>query len=203
MLDPEHFVFRHEPRKDRFRKLLDSLLASGALLVASPILACAVVAILLEDGRPIFFTQRRVGRFGKTFVIFKLRTMKKQELGDRLSPRDGNDTRITRVGSFLRKSSIDEIPQLLNIIIGDMALVGPRPEMPFVVGSYEKWQHLRHLVNPGLTGLWQVNARKTIALEKPEATIIDLEYIERRSLRFDILILARTVGSVLRSKGAF
>jgi lipopolysaccharide/colanic/teichoic acid biosynthesis glycosyltransferase len=201
MLDPEHFVFRHQPRKDRFRKLLDSLLASGALLVASPILVCAVVAILLEDGRPIFLTQRRVGRFGKTFVIFKLRTMKKQELGDRLSPRDGNDTRITRVGGFLRKSSIDEIPQLLNIMIGDMALVGPRPEMPFVVGSYEKWQHLRQ--TPGLTGLWQVNARKTIALEKTEATIIDLEYIERRSLRFDILILARTIGAVLRSKGAF
>jgi lipopolysaccharide/colanic/teichoic acid biosynthesis glycosyltransferase len=129
--------------------------------------------------------------------------MKHAELGDRLSPRSPGDSRITRVGKFLRTTSIDELPQLLNVVRGDMALIGPRPEMPFVVHSYDRWQHLRHLMTPGLTGIWQTTARKTIALERPEATLMDLQYIATSSVSLDIALFARTVVATVLPKGAF
>jgi lipopolysaccharide/colanic/teichoic acid biosynthesis glycosyltransferase len=120
---------------------------------------------------------------------------------DAMKPNSSKDSRITRVGRILRKLSIDELPQLLNVLWGDMALVGPRPEMPFVVRKYEPWQHLRHLETPGITGLWQVTSRKTIPLQHPKATALDLEYIRAGSPTRDLRMLLRTVRSLFSTRG--
>ena len=159
VLQPDLIVFRENVGYMRLRRVIDVCVALAMLVVAAPILIVAGIAILIEDGRPILFRQRRVGRFGKLFTIYKLRTMRKEKCVDGLSPTTGRDPRITRAGYWLRRLSIDEIPQLLNVLIGDMALVGPRPEMPFIVRGYESWQHLRHLVTPGVTGFWQTTCR--------------------------------------------
>ncbi len=185
------------------RKGFEAFIAAGAIVFASPLLLTAAFAIYLEDQGPILFTQKRVGRFGKTFNIYKLRTMKVAELGDKPSPKGAGDSRVTRVGRILRKTSIDELPQLFNIVKGEMAIVGPRPEMPFIVSSYQSWQHLRFLVTPGLTGLWQVNARKTISLEHPEATMIDIDYIRKSTTLLDMAIIVQTFRAVVRPKGAY
>ena len=169
----------------------------------SPIILAAAVAIYLEDRGPILFMQKRVGRFERLFTIYKLRTMRLDFCFDGVSPTSGGDARITRVGHFLRKTSIDELPQLVNIIRGEMTLVGPRPEMPFIVRRYARWQRLRHLEVPGLTGLWQITCRKTIPLDQFAATAIDLDYIQRSSPLFDLHLIFRTVASLVRSKGAF
>jgi lipopolysaccharide/colanic/teichoic acid biosynthesis glycosyltransferase len=202
-LRPDLLIYRHRPRKERARKALDAFIAGGTLILVSPVLLAAAVAIYLEDRGPIFFTQERIGRFGRPFRIYKLRTMRVAELGDRPSPKHAGDSRITRVGRLLRKTSIDELPQLFNIAKGEMAIVGPRPEMPFIVRSYQNWQHLRLLVTPGLTGLWQVKARKTISLERPEATMIDIDYIRSVTMLRDISIIAQTVRAVVKPKGAY
>jgi len=173
------------------------------IVVAAPVLIVAALAILIEDGRPIFFRQRRVGRFGKLFTIYKLRTMKKENCRDGLSPTTRRDPRVTRTGHWLRRSSIDEIPQLFNVLIGDMALVGPRPEMPFVVRRYESWQHLRHLVTPGVTGFWQTTCRSTVPLHLPEATMLDLDYVRQASHSTDAAVLLRTIRTVLTADGAY
>ncbi len=203
VIRPKLLIYRNRPQRERVRRALDTILACGALVFTSPILFAAALAIYLEDGGPIFFAQERVGRFGKSFIIYKLRTMKLAALGDKPSPKVADDSRITRVGRLLRKTSIDELPQLINIGKGEMALVGPRPEMPFVVQSYESWQHLRLLVTPGLTGLWQVKARKTIALERPEATMIDIDYIRTSTTLRDMSIIAQTIRAIIRPKGAY
>jgi lipopolysaccharide/colanic/teichoic acid biosynthesis glycosyltransferase len=200
---PTNFAFRRKPLRARLRRWFDTTAAAIGLVLTGPVIAVAMLAIALEDGAPVTFRQRRVGQYGRTFTIHKLRTMKHAELGDRLSPRSPGDSRITRVGKFLRTTSIDELPQLLNVVRGDMALIGPRPEMPFVVHSYDRWQHLRHLMTPGLTGIWQTTARKTIALERPEATLMDLQYIATSSVSLDIALFARTVVATVLPKGAF
>jgi lipopolysaccharide/colanic/teichoic acid biosynthesis glycosyltransferase len=202
-LRPDLLIYRHKPGRERIRKAIDGFLAGSALFLASPILLAAAAAIFLDDRGPIFFIQERVGRFGRPFMIYKLRTMKVAELGDRPSPKHSGDARITRVGRLLRKTSIDELPQLFNIVKGEMAIVGPRPEMPFIVRSYQDWQHLRLLVTPGLTGLWQVKARKTISLERPEATMIDIDYIRTSTMMLDLSIVAKTVRAVIKPKGAY
>lgn len=199
---PSVLIYRERPALRRVRRMVDALLAGVLLMVAAPILLVACVAILIEDGFPVFFLQRRTGRFERIFTIYKLRTMKTDNCGDRLKPRSSADSRITRVGRILRKTSIDELPQLLNVVRGDMSLIGPRPEMPFVVRGYDKWQHLRHLVTPGLTCIWQIEKRSTISLELPEATALDVAYIEAASPALDCLLLMKTFSAVLSSKGA-
>src|ERR1035441_1152470 len=183
---PRHnLIFRENIRYVRLRRVLDASAALIVLVVVTPILLAASFAILLEDGRPIFFRQQRVGRFGRLFNMYKLRTMQKTKCVDNLSPTSGRDPRITRVGHWLRKSSIDELPQLINVICGEMTFVGPRPEMPFLVREYEPWQHLRHLVTPGVTGFWQTTCRSTVPLHLPEATMLDLEYVRNASYLTD------------------
>jgi lipopolysaccharide/colanic/teichoic acid biosynthesis glycosyltransferase len=196
-------VYRHSRTVHLVRRIRDIALASAALAMASPVLALAALAIVLEDGGPILFTQRRVGHYERLFTIFKLRTMRVAECGDGTSPSDARDGRITRVGRFLRKTSIDELPQLVNIIRGDMTLVGPRPEMAFIVRKYRRFQHVRHLTPPGLTGLWQITARSTIPLAHPAATAMDIEYLHRSSPSFDVALLFGTVSAVIRTKGAY
>jgi lipopolysaccharide/colanic/teichoic acid biosynthesis glycosyltransferase len=200
---PGLVVYRYQPRLGRLRRIANAAAAALALVALSPVLVIAASAIVIDDGMPFLFTQRRVGRFGKLFTIYKLRTMKRESSFDALSPRSAGDSRITRVGGILRKTSIDELPQLVNVLRGEMALVGPRPEMPFVVKKYARWQSLRHLVTPGLTGIWQITARKTVPLELPAATVMDLEYIRTASVLLDIKLIARTILSVLNPKGAF
>jgi lipopolysaccharide/colanic/teichoic acid biosynthesis glycosyltransferase len=190
-------------RSNRMRRLIDSSVAIVLLTVASPIVALACVAILIEDGAPVIFKQRRAGRFERLFTIYKLRTMRSEACVDGPAPADESDPRVTRVGRILRRTSIDELPQLINVLRGEMSIVGPRPEMPLMLERYETWQHLRHLVTPGLTCIWQISARSNIPLHRPEATTLDIDYIRRASPRLDSLLLARTIYSVVFSKGAY
>ena len=199
----EPMIYRHRSGVHHLRRIRDVVCATATIVLVAPILLAAAAAIYLEDRGPIFFTQQRVGRFERLFTIYKLRTMRLELCGEGVSPTSKGDMRITRVGRFLRKTSIDELPQLVNIIFGEMTLVGPRPEMPFIVRRYARWQRLRHLEVPGLTGLWQVTCRKTIPLDQFAATAIDLDYIRRSSPLFDLNLIFRTVASLVRSKGAY
>jgi len=196
-------TYRHRHYRRRARRAFDVMFAGMLLVAVSPLLALACICILIEDGRPVFFKQRRAGRFERLFSIFKLRTMRLDDCGDRPKPSGGSDPRVTRVGRILRKTSIDELPQLINVIRGDMSLVGPRPEMPLMMKTYQRWQHMRHLVTPGLTCIWQTTSRSNIPLHQPEATVLDLHYIRTASPKLDGMLIFRTVVSVLRPKGAF
>lgn len=170
------------------------------------------IAILLERSGPVFFIQKRVGENGEIFDIYKFRTMvpgaekmrhmveSENDEGE-LIHKSGRDPRVTRLGKFLRKTSLDELPQVFNILKGDMSLVGPRPEMPYLVELYEPWQRKRFAVPQGITGWWQVNGRS----DKPMHlhTEDDLYYVQNYSLLLDLRILLKTVLVVLRGKGAF
>ncbi len=179
--------------------------------LAWPLLILAAILIKLEDGGPVFFVQRRVGMQGKLFSMFKLRTMRvgaERELEQvlPLSAIQGpaykipNDPRITRVGRFLRRWSLDELPQLINILAGDMSLVGPRPEQVWVVEQYGVEQKKRLLVKPGLTGPMQIQGRGL--LETDERARLELDYVEHGSLSRDLLILIRTIPEVISGRGA-
>ena len=165
--------------------------ASLGLLVASPVLAAAAAAILLEDGGPVLYRQRRVGFRGADFELLKLRTMvvgaERQGAGYAV---DSGDPRITAVGRFLRRTSIDELPQLWNVVRGDMSLVGPRPTLRYQVERYTERQRRRLDVRPGLTGWAQVHGRA--ALPWDERIELDVWYVEHRSGWLDLKILART-----------
>ena len=181
---------------------------AGILLtiLTAPIVLIIVPLIWREMGRPAIFRQQRVGRFGKPFTVYKFRTM----LPDRRAqvvPFDGEERRVnhksehdprhTDLGRFLRKWSLDEIPQFWNVAKGDMSLVGPRPELPTIVDRYEAWQHRRHDVKPGLTGRWQVSARGDIPMH--EATDVDIEYVDSLGFLEDVKILVRTPAAMLGS----
>jgi lipopolysaccharide/colanic/teichoic acid biosynthesis glycosyltransferase len=200
--DPD-VVFRNEWSYRLRQRAFDLTVGTVALAVSAPVLGAAALAIWLEDRGPILFKQRRVGRYGRLFTIYKLRTMRTEVCVDAASPAGRSDTRVTRVGSFLRKTSIDELPQFLNVVKGDMAVVGPRPEMPFLVGRYERWQYCRLLRKPGITGLWQVACRKQIPLHEPEATKIDLEYVRTASTLTDGRIFLRTFAALFTTQGAY
>jgi lipopolysaccharide/colanic/teichoic acid biosynthesis glycosyltransferase len=199
---PYGFAYQERRAYRASSRLIDIVISATALTIFSPILIAAAIAIKLDDGGSVFFVQRRVGRFGKLFPMVKLRTMHDVACGDAAKPRSGTDPRITRVGRHLRRLSIDELPQLFNVLRGEMTLVGPRPEMPFLVQQYAAWQQLRHIVTPGITGLWQVTCRSTVALQRPEATALDVEYITRESVANDLGIILKTVGSLVSTRGA-
>jgi len=201
--DPQGIAYRQWPQYGVTRRMTDLAVATIALALAAPILLVTAAAIVVEDGFPVFFIQTRIGRFGRPFRIFKLRTMYKSYCGSSYKPGDGRDPRITKVGRIARKLSIDELPQFVNVLRGDMSVVGPRPEMPFIVERYQRWQHLRSLVPPGVTGLWQTTVRSTVPLDRPEATLIDLEYVRRASPVFDISLVARTFATLIFNRGAF
>jgi exopolysaccharide biosynthesis polyprenyl glycosylphosphotransferase len=189
----------------------DALVGAIGLLVASPLILAIALAIRLDDSGSPFFGQERVGRYGRPFTMWKFRTMV-PDAEARLAPLLGRnevdgpafklrgDPRITRVGSILRRTSLDEIPQLWNIVRGEMSLVGPRPPLPSEVGRYERWQLRRLSMKPGLTGLWQVSGRSDLPFERWME--LDLEYIDRWSLWLDLAVIARTVPAVVRGTGA-
>jgi lipopolysaccharide/colanic/teichoic acid biosynthesis glycosyltransferase len=184
------------------RRAFDIVVAGAALLFFSPVLLAAMVAIRLEShGSPIY-RQRRVGMNGEEFDVLKLRTMVTgaEHIGAGMAI-DAGDTRITRVGGFLRRTSLDEIPNLINVLKGDMAVIGPRPTIPVQVAQYTERQRGRLAVKPGLTGWAQVNGRA--ALPWPERIELDLWYIEHRSWRLDLQILFRTARMVLGGHGLY
>lgn len=180
---------------------VDRVLAATALIATMPVLAVAAVAVAVSLGRPVIYRQQRVGLHGETFEILKLRTMLPDRRRRTRSAYDGldrrqthkspNDPRVTGVGHVLRHWSIDELPQLWNVVRGDMALVGPRPELPHIVADhYAPADHDRHLVRPGITGLWQVSTRGNGDMHLHVA--VDLEYVMHSGLRLDAAILLRT-----------
>jgi lipopolysaccharide/colanic/teichoic acid biosynthesis glycosyltransferase len=184
------------------RRAFDIVVAGIALAFFSPVLLAAMLAVRLEShGSPIY-RQRRVGLDGEEFDVLKLRTMVTgaEHIGAGMAIDEG-DTRITRVGGFLRRTSLDEIPNLINVLKGDMAIIGPRPTIPVQVAQYTERQRGRLSVKPGLTGWAQVNGRA--ALPWPERIELDLWYIEHRSWRLDFQILMRTARMVLSGHGLY
>ncbi len=178
-------------------RALDAVIAGAGLVLASPVLAAAALAIKLEDGGPILYRQARVGKDGEDFDLLKLRTMVvgAEKLGAGYAV-DRGDPRITRSGSFLRRTSIDELPQLWNVLRGDMSVIGPRPTLRYQVEQYDPRQRRRLEVKPGLTGWAQVNGRA--ALPWPERIELDVWYVEHRSPRVDLGILLRTPLALFR-----
>jgi lipopolysaccharide/colanic/teichoic acid biosynthesis glycosyltransferase len=184
------------------RRLLDVVVASAALALAAPLLVVAMVAIRLETPGHVIYRQRRIGKDGHNFDVIKLRTMVSdaESIGSGLAINE-NDPRITRVGELLRRFSIDELPNLVNVIRGEMTLIGPRPTIPVQVEQYTERQRGRLTVKPGLTGWAQVNGRT--ALPWSERIELDLWYIEHRSLRLDLRILWQSVAMVLTGHGLY
>jgi exopolysaccharide biosynthesis polyprenyl glycosylphosphotransferase len=192
--------------------VVDRVLGTLLLLTALPVIALLVLAVRLDSPGPGLFRQTRTGRDGKPFTIFKLRTMHRHADRDlvTLSGRneaDGplfkihDDPRVTRLGKILRRTSLDELPQLINVVRGEMSLVGPRPALPTEVASYDDVERRRLRVRPGLTGLWQVSGRSDLGWDSGMA--LDLRYADNWRLRADASILARTVGAVVRRRGAY
>jgi len=182
------------------------------LALVVPLLPFIAMMIKLETSGPILFRQSRVGERGRLFHCYKFRSMamdaedRKAEL-DHLNEANGaafkikNDPRITRVGRFLRRSSLDEFPQLWNVLVGDMSIVGPRPQIPSEVEEYSREQARRLVARPGLTCLWQVSGRSQLDFD--EWMALDQEYVQRRSLAYDIGLLLRTLPAVIERKGAY
>jgi exopolysaccharide biosynthesis polyprenyl glycosylphosphotransferase len=187
----------YEPVKRAF----DLAAAALLLVLMLPLWVWCVLRIRLDSPGPAIFVHSRVGKNGEAFRLYKFRTMVLDTEPYERSPRDHTDRRITRYGRWLRRTSIDELPQLLNVIKGDMSLVGPRPEMPFIVSTYDEWQRRRFLVKPGITGLWQILGRKDLPMTNNLQ--YDFYYIRNRSFLMDLSILIRTVGTVLTRKGAY
>jgi len=175
----------------------DLAIAGGTLLVASPLLALAAIAVKLEDGGPVLYRQTRVGKDGTDFELLKLRTMVvgAETMGAGLAV-DRGDPRITRSGRLLRKLSLDELPQLWNVVRGEMSVIGPRPTLRYQVEQYDERQRQRLDVKPGLTGWAQINGRA--ALPWADRIELDVWYVEHRSPRLDLRILARTPRALFR-----
>ena len=182
------------------KRAFDFVSAAIGLVVFAPLLAWVALR-LQRSGQSPFFVHDRVGQHGEIFRMVKFRTLADTAEPQAIAPRSPDDARITAYGKWLRKTSIDELPQLWNVLKGEMSLVGPRPEMPFIVEEYDEWQRRRLAVKPGITGLWQILGRKDLPMH--ENLQYDFYYIRNRSLSFDLSILFRTVGAVLSRKGAY
>lgn len=193
------------------KRLMDLIGSAVGLVVLSPVFLAVTVAILASEGRPVLFCQTRVGLHGRPFRLYKFRTMvvdaearfgEVEALSDTKGPafKMVDDPRITSLGAFLRRTSLDELPQLWNVLKGDMSLVGPRPAPPREVADYDIWHRRRLSMKPGISGLWQVRARLDDHFD--ERAQLDLEYIDRWSLLLDLTILLQTIPAVLRRTGA-
>jgi len=191
---------------------VDRAVATFALFLVAPIFLGLAIAIKLDSKGPVFFRQKRVGRHGREFRVFKFRSMVVDADSMQASLSGHNETdglmfkmrrdpRVTRIGRVLRKWSLDELPQLVNVFIGDMSLVGPRPPLPTEVAWYDDDVARRLLVKPGITGLWQVSGRSDLSWE--DGIRLDLYYVENWSLATDLTILWKTVFAVIRSRGAY
>ena len=206
-----HLAFVAKPRSSYVRvvkPIMDRVVGAAALVVMSPIIGLVAFAVRTKVGSPVIFRQARCGIDGTPFHVLKFRTMKQDRrqsphpvLEDRrLTHKSEQDPRHTDLGRRLRKWSLDELPQLWNVVRGEMSLVGPRPELVEIVERYEPWQHQRHLVRPGLTGLWQISRRGEGLMHL--YTDIDLEYVATVCLRTDLKILFRTIPAALGRSGS-
>jgi lipopolysaccharide/colanic/teichoic acid biosynthesis glycosyltransferase len=194
------------------KRLIDVFVATVGLFLFLPVLPFLAIMIKLESKGPLFFRQTRVGENGRLFSCYKIRSMVQgaealKEQYSHLNEADGaafkirEDPRVTRVGRFVRRSSLDEFPQLFNVLRGDMAIVGPRPQIPAEVEEYRPRHRARLLVKPGITCLWQTSGRNDVDFE--EWMRLDRQYVENRSLALDIRILLRTLPAVMARKGAY
>jgi lipopolysaccharide/colanic/teichoic acid biosynthesis glycosyltransferase len=196
------------------KRTIDVVVTTVAIVLTLPLFALLALLVRCSSKGPVLFRQARVGRDGRSFKVLKFRSMcsdAEARLGDptlyetyvatgyKLPVAD--ETRVTRIGRFLRRSSLDELPQLFNVLRGDMSLVGPRPVVPAELGSYGELVHCYLGVRPGITGMWQVNGRSHVRF--PERAHIDEQYFHRQSVLLDLAILARTPGAVLRGDGAY
>jgi lipopolysaccharide/colanic/teichoic acid biosynthesis glycosyltransferase len=190
------------------KPVIDVVGAAVLLVLLLPVLLSVALAVRMKLGKRVIYRQERLGRDGKPFVIYKFRTMHPDRrraevpfegVDRRISHKRDDDPRHTPLGRFLRRSSLDELPQLWNVLKGDMSLVGPRPELPHVVAGYQPWQHQRHQVKPGLTGFWQVSERAGgLAYE---GVHLDIQYLHQLSLWTDVRVLFRTVAVTVRRTG--
>lgn len=206
-LDPGRFAeisFAPSPYVQLVKPVID--VVGGLLLTIVTLPICLIVALLVfrDLGSPIILKQPRVGRGGRVFNVYKFRSMEPDRRASpphfvgadrRVTHKDANDPRLTDLGRFMRKWSLDELPQLWNVLLGDMSLVGPRPELVQIVEQYEPWQHQRHVIKPGVTGLWQVSARGDLPMH--EATDIDIDYVESISFAKDLEILFKTIPAAM------
>ena len=196
-----------------FKRTMDIILAAAALILGTPVLLLTALIVKITSPGPIIFSQVRVGKYGRHFKFYKFRSMyidaearkaellKHNESGDGVIFKMKRDPRITPFGRFIRKFSIDELPQLFNVILGDMSLVGPRPPLPSEVRTYTLEERKRLNITPGITCLWQVSGRSELPFSKQIA--LDKEYIASRSVWKDFLILLKTVPAILTGKGAW
>ncbi len=194
------------------KRLFDLVAATCILIAISPVLAVIALLVKVEDGGPVIFAQRRVGKFGREFKMFKFRSMRvgAEAQLQKLLAQNGhatgvtfkmkNDPRITRIGGILRKYSLDELPQFVNVLKGEMSMVGPRPPVPREVALYTMKDRQRLAVTPGLTCFWQIGGRANI--DFPEQVQLDVQYIESQSFWLDVWICVKTVPAVLLGRGA-
>ncbi len=208
---------RQNPKKNSkvypfLKRVIDIVGSIAALVVLSPLLLVVMLLVKLDSKGPVLFIRKRCGKDGKLFNMYKLRSMcaeaeEKLNQIQHLNEANGfmfkikDDPRLTRIGKFIRKTSIDEIPQLLNVLKGEMSLVGPRPPLPNEVEKYSKRHKLRLSVKPGLTGLWQISGRSNLGFD--DMVRLDLKYISERNLFYDLKIIVKTIPAVLRSYGAY
>ena len=196
------------------KSLFDGVMAVLITLVLLPVLAAVAISVRVTSPGPVLYRQERIGKDGKRFRIFKFRTMvlgAEQRLAEVLADqgvtsvgmfyKPKNDPRVTPVGKLLRRTSLDELPQLFNVLLGDMSLVGPRPQIDAEVAQYDRTAHRRLLVKPGLTGLWQVSGRSGLAPE--DGIRLDVSSVENWTLFGDLMILARTAKAIVRADGAY
>jgi lipopolysaccharide/colanic/teichoic acid biosynthesis glycosyltransferase len=220
-----HYTDRYKPltRGDRLQKLgkrsFDVIVSLGALVLLAPFFPLLWLIVYLDSRGPVIFKQERVGQDGRLFTCLKIRTMyygadecihqkaiERIWAGEKISNNPESqfkltdDARVTRVGRWLRTTSMDELPQLLNVLRGEMSIVGPRPAIPYELRHYTDWHHERHSVKPGITGLWQVRGRGGLDLN--EMMKLDVEYSRTWSLWLDIKIIALTIPTVLKARGA-
>ena len=201
----------NQNRYEKIKRFFDICLSAAALVVLSPLLLVIAILIYLEDKGPVIYSQTRIGKDGRAFKLYKFRSMcvvGDERLRDlqKLNERDGpvfkikNDPRVTKVGKFIRKTCIDELPQLVNIIKGDMSIVGPRPPLPNEVEQYNSYQKQRLLVVPGLTCYWQIQKGEETTFD--EWVELDLKYIKERSILLDFRLILLTFKVILSGKGA-
>ncbi|TPX04401.1 sugar transferase, partial [Schumannella luteola] len=195
------------------KRVIDVVAAASALVLLAPVFAFLAMSIRLSSVGPIIFRQTRVGLQGQTFTMFKFRSMvvdaearlaalqAERDAGNDVLFKIKDDPRITPIGKIMRRYSLDELPQFMNVLIGDMSLIGPRPPLPAEVEMYEDRVNRRLLIKPGITGLWQVSGRSNLSWE--DSVKLDLSYVENWSVTGDILILLKTIRAVFRKEGAY
>lgn len=217
LLESKVVLLNRDKIKSRFiyhgvKRVFDFLAAACGIIILSPLMLIIAVLIKSEDHGPVFYKQKRIGQNGKAFEMYKFRSMfvnadqmlaKLKEQNDVDGPmfKMKDDPRVTKIGHFIRKHSLDELPQFLNVLRGDMSLVGPRPPLPSEVEEYSEYDKQRLFVIPGCTGLWQATERNEVGFN--EMVQLDIEYIQRAGFLFDLWIMVKTVGIVIKPNGSY